>query len=313
MTHPPLIALTESELPALKASMRDLQVVGSAYYAHTVGTGSAEDQATSVRSFLSAAQVLNDLLTKSVADKAAYAALFKSAAPGTEVVAAVKYVRNVSQHVLHVVRPSRTVRIVGGDLGFRRYMDWDEVPNDVHDQLHRGTQSLRPHSRAQPEGREVMGTMLTALRFFAGLHPDIVHHDRRGEWTGFSLMSQPGMSPPLHPEEPADQTVAWEWLNTRVPNGVCRVISAQVTVDGTVYVCGDTCIDRLTFTPFVETMDQVNRDIVASFPNFTGTTQSSRRLASRAFCAQPMMSRRGRPRSTSWSQAKIGAATRTQA
>lgn len=272
MTHLPLIALAESELPALKASMRDLQVAASAYYAHTAGAGSAEDQATSVRSFLSAAQVLNDLLTKSVADKAAYAALFKEAAPGTELISGVKYVRNVSQHVLHVVRPSKTFRIVGGNLGFRGYMDWDEVPDVVHDQLHKGTQNLRPNYRAHLEGREVMGTMLAGLRFFASLHPDIVHRDRRGEWTGFPLTSQPGMSPPLHPEEPADQTVAWEWLNARVPNGDCRVISAQTTVDGTVYVCGDTFIDRLTFTPFVETVDQVNRDITAGFPYFTATT-----------------------------------------
>ncbi len=171
MSHPPLVALTESELPALKASMRDLQVAASAYYSRTASAGSAEDQATSVRSFLSAAQVLNDLLSESVADKAAYAALAKNTAPGTERISAVKYVRNVSQHVLHVVRPSRTFRIVGGDLGFRGYMNWDEVPDDVHDQLRKGTQSLRPHYRAQLEGREVMGTMLSVLRFFAGLHP----------------------------------------------------------------------------------------------------------------------------------------------
>jgi hypothetical protein len=100
--------------------------------------------------------------------------------------------------------------------------------------------------------------MLAVLRFFADFAPQIVHRDKRGEWTGFQLKPQAAVMAPLHPDEPVDDVAAANlWLNDRLPNADQRVVTGQATKEGAAYIVGFTFADRLAFSPFVETSDQV--------------------------------------------------------
>lgn len=265
------VKISPDELPGLQAAMRDAQTAAAEYYAQTATNASIDDLGTPVRRFLSAAQTINDLLTNSVADRAAYQSLTSSSShPQTGLVRGMKYVRNVAQHLTHVIRPSDEHVLIGGVHGLRLYALWDEVPAAVHAQLHGGTQKLKPDYDAQLRGKGVTETMLAVLSFFSGIAPDLVHRDRNGEWTGFPLMSQPGVADRLHPEEPADEQAARAWLNGRRPNGDTRVICGQVTVDGTRYVVGHTFVDRLSFAPFIESTDQLDRDVKEGFTYLVG-------------------------------------------
>ncbi|WP_433165879.1 hypothetical protein [Kribbella sp. CA-247076] len=260
-----LVELTSAEIPPLREAMGDVQVAVATYYAETARGG---DLGIAVRGFLASAQVVNDLLTNQATDAAAYKALFvQRTAPSPaalEVIDGVKYARNVAQQVLHIVRPSDDTVLIGGQLGLRIYAVWDKVPQAAHNQLtNRRTQALKACYDSALLGREVVRTMMDTLRFYQAVNPAIVHRDARGEWTGFPLMSQPGVPDPLHPEEPAELEAAWNWLDGRIPNGDARVVCCQVTSAGVRYLCGFTFIRRHSFTPFAETVRQVERDLAS--------------------------------------------------
>lgn len=264
------IQIAAHERPPLREAMRDVQKSVSAYYA---ATATGDELGGHVRAFLVSAQTLNDLFTNAVTDSASYvAALGAAAQRDADLIWGVKYARNVAQHVLHIVRPSDEMTLVGGTLGLRVYALWDEIPAAAHAKLRSGTQSLKPAYDAALRGQEVTSTMLALLRFYARIAPAIVHRDQRGEWTGFPLMSQPGMSAPLHPEEPLDLADAWPWLNSRPPGGDARVICGQRALNGTSYVFGHTFVGRHSFAPFVESVEQVNIDIGLGYSYLTGST-----------------------------------------
>ena len=103
--------------------------------------------------------------------------------------------------------------LVCGFQGIRVYPVWDEIPLEVHKKLHKGTRELRPAYGTTSQGREVTETMLSILQFYAGVSPNLLHRDPRGEWAGF-----PSMAARLHPEEPMEVEAAWHWLNGRIPN-----------------------------------------------------------------------------------------------
>lgn len=172
----------------------------------------------------------------------------------------------MTQHVLHVVRPSEDSGVlVGGLHGLRIYVVWDDVPLAAHSSLYPSTQALRPAFEARLRGQEVTGTMLSVLRAFATLAPQIVHRDQRGEWTGFPLKTQPSMPGHLHPEEPADLEESFAWLDSRPPNGDARLVVGQVTIGGVRYLLGYTIVGRLLPDVFVESSRQVTDDIAAGF------------------------------------------------
>lgn len=257
------------ELEPLRAVMRDLQTGAARYYAQTA---SGSELGSTVRSFIANCQVLNEWFEREIADAASYTALFSEPRhTDADVIDAVKYVRNVSQHVLHVVKPSDMMILVGGELGYRGYYEWEAIPEDVHNKLHRPTQELRPAYEANLEGKDPMDTMMAVLRFYAAIAPNIVHRDEHGEWTGFPLMNQPGVPDPLHPEEPrGDIAQARVWMDGRRPGGDARVICGQVTIDEVPYFFGFTFVGRLSFAPFVETAAQINKDIALGFPYIEG-------------------------------------------
>ena len=264
----PLVVLSASEVLPLREAMRDLQLSVTDYYAETARGG---DLGPRVRSFLVAAQTLNELLSNKIAQSASYKNLFvaqRHSAAG--LIEGVKFARNVVQHVLHIVRPSDEMTLVGGTLGMRMYAVWDEVPTHIVAQLRPATQKLEPAYQATLEGHEVTGTMMSVLRFYAEVAHAIVHRDSRNEWTGFPLLSQPGMNTPLHPEEPADLPQSRQWMDGRVPGGDCRVICGQVTIEDTPYVYGQTFVGRHSFAPFVETVEQANCDIGSGYPYLDG-------------------------------------------
>lgn len=152
----------------------------------------------------------------------------------------------------------------------RTYELWDEVPQSAHDALRKGTQALKPFYDSAMKGKSVTDVMLAVLKFYATLDPQIVHRDDHGEWTGFPLADQPGVSSPLHPEEPSDSVAAMAWLNARRPNGDARVVCAQVTYHEVRYVCGMTFANHRSFSPFAETVAQVERDVAAGMPYLIG-------------------------------------------
>lgn len=113
--------------------------------------------------------------------------------------------------------------------------------------------------------------------------PDIIHRNDHGEWTGFPLLSQPGMSHPLHPEEPSDPAAVLSWMGTRRPGGELRVVCGQVSIDRTPYVFGHTFDGRLSFAPFAETIDQANSDIEMGFQYFNGNMSAHVDIANDRF------------------------------
>jgi len=263
-----MVPLAGSEIALLSEPMRDLQLSVSEYYAETAGPG---DLGRRVRGFLTATQTLNDLLANQIAEGLRYKTLFSTNRhPGAGLIEGVKFARNVQQHVLHIVRPSDEMTLIGGTLGFRLYAQWDEVPAHVVAQLRPATQALEPQYQAELLGKEVTSTMIAVLRFFAEVVPQIVHRDVHGEWSGFPLLSQPGVSSVIHPEEPEDRELARAWMDGRRPGGDCRVICGQVTVDEVPYVYGHTFVGRLSFAPFVETVEQTNFDMSLGYPYLEG-------------------------------------------
>lgn len=267
------LAITAEEEPRLVQVMKDIQESVATYYAETARGG---DLGGHVRTWLTRVQNLNDLLSEQLGDKDSYRAHFAApASAGAELINGVKYARNVDQHLMHIVAPKEG-SLIGGTLGLRIYAFWEPIPAATHALLRKGTQALQPAYQTNLEGKVVTGTMLGILRFFAELAPQIVHRDHRGEWTGFPLMSQPGVGAPLHPEEPWDDiATANAWLNERRPNGDVRVVTGQVTKDRTVCLVGLTFADRLSFSPFVETAEQVEQDIAAGFVYLQGDVQAN--------------------------------------
>lgn len=261
--------ITADEEPRLVQVMGDIQQAVAVYYAETAAGG---DLGRHVRNWLSSVQTLNDLLTEELGDKATYTSLFgTSPTPGAELINAVKYARNADQHVMQIVAPPKANSLIGGLHGLRIYALWESIPQAVHDNLQRRTQTLQPAYNANLQGKEVTSTMLAVLRFFADVAPQIVHRDQRGEWTGFPLKAQPGVLDALHPEEPVrDVAAAHEWLKGRRPNGDARVVVGQVTYDGAPYLVGFPFANQLAFSPFVEASDQVERDVAAGFPYLIG-------------------------------------------
>jgi hypothetical protein len=275
------VAIKPDELAPLRTVMRDLQLSASGYYA---GTARGEDLGALVREFITHTQTINDWLTNAIDDADSYKAHFGSSRHSrADYVDAVKYVRKVSQHVMHIVSPDDEITLVGGTFGMRFYAHWDEVPAAVHNKLRPGTQSLKRAYDATLVGKEVMSTMMEVLRFYADVVPDTVHRDLKGEWTGFPLMSQPGMSHALHPEEPLDRAAARAWMDGRRPGGSSRVIFGQVTVEGTPYLFGFTFDGRHSFAPFSETIEQVNHDISLGFPYFSGDLAANVVVANEQF------------------------------
>ena len=118
-------------------------------------------------------------------------------------------------------------------------------------------------------------TMLDALRFYSDVSPGIQHRGQYEEWTGFPLMDQPGVRDRLHPEEPSDEQAARSWLDGRRPNGDVRIICGELTRNETEYLVGLTFVGRLSYSPFVETVDQVRSDLAAGFPYVVGDTSTN--------------------------------------
>jgi hypothetical protein len=265
VTQTPLVEVPPDEVPRLREAMRDIQSSVADFYAETARD--IDELGRRVRTFLSTAQLVNELLTSASANSAQYRALFvPPAPPKVQLIEGVKYARNVDQHVFHVIRPSDNVTLIGGLHGIRDFVVWDEIPHAAHVQLHPRTQALKASYDCNLLGNIVTETMMDALRFYAAVNPAIIHRDGRGEWTGFPLMSQPGVASPLHPEEPMGLVDAQVWLNGRRPNGDHRVVCGQVTFEGVRYLCGFTFVGRHTFSPFAETLEQVEYDITSGFP-----------------------------------------------
>lgn len=263
-----IVPLTPVEVQSLKARMRDLQLAVSTYYADT---GREAELGTSVRSFLTTAQNINEILSRQIQQAKIYNNLIAvDTNPNAQLVKAIKFARNVVEHLLHIVSPSNDVTLVGGALGFRIYANWDEVPAEVVDQLHMSTRRLAGPYTSALQGHEVLGTMMSTLRFFATVNPKIIHRNGRNEWTGFPLMSQPGMLNPLHPDEPSDQNEAREWMNSRIPGGDCRVVLGQVTIENSRIVFGQTFVGRRSYAPFFETVSQANFDIDLGYSYLEG-------------------------------------------
>ena len=269
----PHLTITAAEEPRLVQVMKDIQETVAAYYVETALGG---DLGVRVRTWLTRVQNLNDLLSEQLGDHATYKALCATpVSTGGELINAVKYARNVDQHLMHIVAPSED-SLIGGTHGLRAYAFWEPIPAATHALLRPGTQALQSAYKANLERKEVTGTMLAVLRFFADLAPQIVHRDHRGEWSGFPLTSQPGVGAPLHPEEPLDDIAAANaWLNGRLPNGDLRVVTGQVTKDGTAYLVGFIFADQLSFSPFVETVEQVEQDIAAGFTYLQGDVEAN--------------------------------------
>ena len=267
---PPLsqpLALPPAQLATLRSAMRDLQVSIGDYYRRSEGSGvEAEVLATPARSSIGFVWVLNELFRKQTSRTAEYCAIFEPPMGlQAELIQAFEYLRHVTQHI-DPVHPQSAATVGGAGLEFRTYATWKEVPSSVHERLTSSTKALKPIYERNLQGQEVVGTLLNAARFFAEVCPDIVHRQANGEWTGFPLRYQAGVSARLHPEEPEDQVAALAWMARRRPGGDLRVVCGSIT-DATrgPILFGLTFTGGCAFVPFFETLDQVNDDIALKF------------------------------------------------
>ena len=129
MTLSSRVAVEPGAVPAVRAAMRDAQTATADYYGQTARDCSIEDLGTSVRRFLVATQTVNDLLANNSIDPPTYQMIMSSSDhPGAGVIRGAKYVRNVAQHLAHVIRPRDDHALIGGALGYRIYTFWDYVP-----------------------------------------------------------------------------------------------------------------------------------------------------------------------------------------
>ena len=258
------VLLTAEEADALRSRMRDLQAAVSRYYAATSKQGNFESE---LRAFITHTQAINDLLTEAIANRTSFKiALESQGEDAKKLLDAIKYIRNIDQHLLYSVTPdSENVRIVGGSFGFRFFPVWKSIPLTVHDRLRSSTRKLQPAFNDRLVGREISGSMMEVLRLLGALIPEAVHRDGNNEWSGFPLMSQPGMGYPLHPNEPLDHSQVMDWLSKRIPNGDLRVAMGLRIHQGVKYLYGNTWVKNYSFTPFMETIEQVQADISAGF------------------------------------------------
>ena len=227
------LTITPAEEPRLRQVMKDIQKDVASYYAETARGG---DLGVHARNWLGRVQNLNDLLTKRLGDKATYLALFTPMpTPGAELINAVKYARNVDQHLMFEVSPSEDV-LIGGTHGMRPMAaGGPSLPQHMRSCTRGRTPATRVSG--EPGGQGADGH--DACRVLRRIAPQIVHRNHRGEWTGFPLKSQPGVGDPLHPEEPVgDLAAANAWLNGRRPNGDLRVVIGQFTKEETPYLPG---------------------------------------------------------------------------
>ena len=181
---------------------------------------------------------------------------------GALTIRAFTYLRNIGQHLVFPVEPANGP-VFGGLSGQRSYNSWAFVPLRAHNRLHSGTKKLRPHYRAQLEGRSITDTFLAALGFYADVCPKSVHRSGpHNDWTWFPLRSQPGVvTDRLHPDEPEGQAARLRWLRRRRPGGEFRVIMGQVTLGGEPRLIGSTFSQNHSYSGFVERPAQVTHDI----------------------------------------------------
>lgn len=259
--------------------MRDVQVSIEDYYRGTTGfVEDAEQFTTPVRATIAFIQKVHDVLRNDFGQQSRYRKVFAARLAngdrGAETIEALRYVRNVGQHLIHPVVPD-TSRVVGSNmgLGFRTSALWAEMPQAVHRSLHPPTQKLRVHYDARLLGNDVLESFLDAAHFFSDVCPDCVHRASNGEWTGFPLRHQGGVATRLHPAEPRwngldrrEWARAQRWMNSRKPGGDRRLICGRLTTDLGTLIVGCTFRGHASFQGFAETADQVDTDIALGYP-----------------------------------------------
>lgn len=269
--------LVGDEPEQIRSAMHDIQYSVMQYYRYTTGWPAAELLTTPARSTVAFIQKVHDALSATHSDggvknSARYREIFGrrlgSGDQGAETIEAFRYLRNIGQHLVFPVQPAEAA-VFGGMHGLRSYNTWAFVPRRAHNRLRSGTQSLRPFYRSRLEGGSITDTFLAALAFYADVCPSAVHRSGvHNEWSWFPLRSQPGVTAPLHPEEPTDERAARRWLRRRLPGGELRVVLGQITLGGQPRIVGFTFAGELTYSPFVEAPETVQTDIKRGYAYF---------------------------------------------
>lgn len=270
----------KNETADLQSAMRDVQLSIASYYDATAGFHSGSEAfETPARATVAFIQKLNDVLRAQIGQRDKYKRIFarqlNSGDPDVELIEAFRYVRNVMSHQLFRTAPDTTSVVGGLGLGFLTSAVWGPIPRRVHNRLHPPTQALKPYYDRHLADQLVLDTFLNAARYFATVCPGCVDRDDRGEWTGFPLRSQPGVSTRLHPAEPGleygnprAQERNMRWLDSRPPGGDFRVICGRETSEGRDVLLGLTFRGSVSYSPFVETAHQMMLDIDAGYPYF---------------------------------------------
>jgi hypothetical protein len=217
-------------------------------------------------------QKVNDVLRTQIGQSDKYKRIFKrelnQGHAGAELIEAFRYVRNVTSHQLFRASPATSSVVGGPGLGYLTAAHWERIPRRVHNRLHNHTKHLKTYFDRHLVDHLVLDTFLDAAKYFAMICPMIVHRDYRDEWTGFPLRSQPGVHTRLHPAEPPleygdprSQEVNSRWLNSHAPGGDFRVICGRAIIDTRDVLFGLTFQGSASFSPFVETAEQVTFDV----------------------------------------------------
>lgn len=267
----------KSEAVDLQSAMRDVQVSIASYHHAAAGFHSGSEAfETPARATVAFIQKVNDVLRVQIGQADKYRRIFKrqldEGYAGAELIEAFRYVRHVMSHQLFRTSPVTTSVVGGLGLGYLTAAHWERVPLRVHNRLHNHTKLLKTYHDRRLVDHLVLDTFLDAAKYFASICPMIVHRDHHGEWTGFPLRSQPGVNTRLHPDEPPleygnlrSQEMNSRWLNSRPHGGDFRVICGRATIDARDVLFGLTFRGSASFSPFVETDQQVTRDVSAGY------------------------------------------------
>lgn len=201
-----------------------------------------------------------------------------------QVVSAMNLIRNAEIHLPVILDPDvhRTVGVpmADGSQRFRVFPKWVpyiRLPQEIRDSVRTKDKPNATRAKAHQhyetalEGRFVVETLLDAVRFFHACDPTIVRHDDAGELDFFPLpeIAQHDYER-RHPDWPTRaqyQADLRSRLESAPPAGDLRVITHVLfdDEDGVRALCGQTHSPLGNTTIFIETSQQVIRDIRAGY------------------------------------------------
>jgi hypothetical protein len=227
-------------------------------------------------------RTIDNLFTEVLAgsDKARYEQMWTSD-PDGRVVRGMVLVRNTDVHA-HSLIEMDSPRLVsgigrGGWRVFPRWQDYASLPAEVRNNT-RTARSAHDRYRDSVGGRLVIETLLDVMRFFDRCDPSLARRNDAGNLEGFPFPAFIEHDyERRHPYWPSWDEVNVELLNrltSQPPGGTVRQVRRKVVHGATILLVGYTNPDAVYREPFLESAEQVMRDVEGGF-RYTAATKGA--------------------------------------